>query len=76
MERLPGSGYVRTLVGHWLRQADAGLVRGAARNAAHSVFSEQAQRLEYARAVRDLQNIGVDVSPAVGQPRRLRSSVH
>jgi hypothetical protein len=52
-------------MGVWIRRADAGLARSAARNAAHSVEAEQARRLDDARTMRDLQGI-----PAVARPQR------
>jgi hypothetical protein len=53
------------IMGVWIRRADAGLARSAARNAAHSVEAEQARRLDDARTMRDLQGI-----PAVARPQR------
>jgi hypothetical protein len=40
-----------------LRRADAGLARGAARNAAAGVAVRQARRLEDARTMRDLRRV-------------------
>lgn len=53
-------------MGVWIRRADAGLARSAARNAAHSVEAEQARRLEDARTMRDLQGI-----PTASRARRV-----
>jgi hypothetical protein len=53
------------IMGVWIRRADAGLARSAARNAAHSVEAAQARRLEDARTMRDLDDI-----PEALRPRR------
>ena len=53
-------------MGVWIRWADAGLARSAARNAAHSVEAERARRLEDARTMRDLQGIPAAVRPQHG----------
>jgi len=56
--RVSATSEVVRIMGVWVRRADAGLARSAARNAAHSVKAEEARRLEYARALRDLQGLG------------------
>jgi hypothetical protein len=43
------------IMGVWVRRADAGLARGAARNAAASMADHRARRLEEIRTLRDLQ---------------------
>jgi hypothetical protein len=48
------SGIVR-IMGIWVRRADAGLVAGAARNAAASMADHRARRLDEIRALHDLQ---------------------
>ena len=55
--RMSATPDVVKMMGIWIRRADAGLARSAARNAAHSVEAEQARRLEDARTMRDLQGI-------------------
>jgi hypothetical protein len=54
------------VMGVWIRRADAGLARSAARNAAYSVEAERARRLEDARTMRDLQGIPTAVPPHRG----------
>jgi hypothetical protein len=55
--RVAATAEVVRIMGVWVRRADAGLARSAARNAAHSVKAEQARRLDDARTLRDLQGI-------------------
>lgn len=43
------------IMGRWVRHADAGLARGAVRNAAASMADHRARRLDEIRALRDLQ---------------------
>jgi hypothetical protein len=57
-------------MGFWVRRADAGLARSAARNAAHSVDAQRSRRLEDARTLRDLQAI-----PGADDGERERNSV-
>ena len=54
------------IMGVWIKRADAGLARSAARNAAHSVEAERARRLEDARTMRDLQGIPGATGPGRG----------
>jgi hypothetical protein len=61
--RVTATPDVVKIMGVWIKRADAGLARSAARNAAHSVEAERARRLEDARTMRDLQGI-----PAVARP--------
>jgi len=58
------SGVVR-IMGVWVRRADAGLARGAARNAAVSMADHHAQRLEAARALHELHSV-LPVEPPSG----------
>lgn len=53
------------IMGGWVRLADAGLVRGAARNAAACMAEQQARRLDEARTMRDLRSIEgtIDLRP-------------
>lgn len=55
--RVSATSEVVRIMGVWVRRADAGLARSAARNAAHSVEAAQARRLDDARTLRDLQGI-------------------
>ena len=55
--RMSGTPDVVRIMGVWIRRADAGLARSAAKNAAHSVEAAHARRLEDARTMRDLQSI-------------------
>jgi hypothetical protein len=50
------NGIIRVL-GVWIRRADGGMARGAARNAATQVASRDHRRLEDARTMRDLRNL-------------------
>lgn len=70
--RATATSEVVRIMGVWVRRADAGLARSAARNAAHSVEAEQARRLDDARTLRDLQRIPPHgtVGSATGLPRR------
>ncbi len=45
------------IMGGWVRLADAGLAKGAARNAASCMAASQARRLDEARTMRDLRSI-------------------
>jgi hypothetical protein len=45
------------IMGVWVRRADAGLARGAARNAAASMADDHARRLEETRTLRELQAV-------------------
>lgn len=45
---------VLRVMGVWVRRADAGLARGAARNAADSAMETERRRLEDLRTLRDL----------------------
>lgn len=55
--RVTATTEVVRIMGVWVRRADAGLARSAARNAAHSVEAEQARRIDDARTMRDLQGV-------------------
>jgi hypothetical protein len=52
------------IMGVWVRRADAGLARNAARNAASSLADLAAQRFEAARALRDL-NAAFPTAPGI-----------
>jgi hypothetical protein len=69
--RVTATPDVVKIMGVWIKRADAGLARSAARNAAHSVEAERARRLEDARTMRDLQGI-----PAVARPQHGTGAVH
>lgn len=45
---------VLRVMGVWVRRADAGLARGAARNAADSAMDNERRRMEDLRTLRDL----------------------
>jgi hypothetical protein len=45
------------IMGVWVRRADAGLARAAARNAAASMADQRVRRLEEIRTLRDLQAV-------------------
>ena len=64
--RVSATPDVVKIMGVWIKRADAGLARSAARNAAHSVEAEQARRLDDARTMRDLQGIPAAVQPPHG----------
>jgi hypothetical protein len=55
--RVTATADVVRIMGIWVRRADAGLARSAARNAAYSVEAERSRELEDARTLRDLHNI-------------------
>lgn len=55
--RVSATSEVVRIMGIWVRRADAGLARSAARNAAHSVEAAKARRLDDARTIRDLQRV-------------------
>jgi hypothetical protein len=55
--RVTATADVVRIMGVWVRRADAGLARSAARNAAHSVEAERSRELEDARTMRDLHNL-------------------
>ena len=69
--RVTASSEVVRIMGVWVRRADAGLARSAARNAAHSVEAQQARRLDDARTLRDLQRI-----PPAGTAGRGAARLH
>lgn len=54
------------IMGVWVRRADAGLARSAARNAAHSMEDRRTRELDDARTLRDLRRLGSE--SAVGNP--------
>jgi hypothetical protein len=59
------------IMGIWVRRADAGLARGAARNAAASMADDHARRLEETRTLRELQAVlppEIPPATAVGVP--------
>jgi hypothetical protein len=68
--RVTATSEVVRIMGFWVRRADAGLARSAARNAAHSVDAQRSRRLEDARTLRDLQAI-----PGADDGERNRNSV-
>ena len=45
------------VMGVWVRRADAGLLEGAARNAATAVAEPHARQLDEARTLRDLRRL-------------------
>lgn len=45
------------IMGFWVRRADAGLARNAARNAAASMADDRTRQLEEIRALRDLHAV-------------------
>jgi hypothetical protein len=61
-------------MGVWVRRADAGLARSAARNAAHSVEAKHSREIEDARTLRDLKNIPSAETLAIGDEQRARRS--
>lgn len=61
--RVTATSEVVRIMGVWVRRADAGLARSAARNAARSVDAHRSRQLEDARTLRDLQRIpGADTT--------------
>jgi hypothetical protein len=52
------------IMGVWVRRADAGLARSAARNAAHSMEDRRTRELDDARTLRDLRNLAAVATPA------------
>jgi hypothetical protein len=59
------------IMGIWVRRADAGLVRSAALNAAHSVDADRSRQIDDARTMRDLAKI-----PTAATPRDSRLQGH
>jgi hypothetical protein len=57
------------IMGVWVRRADAGLARSAARNAARSMEAQRSTQLDDARTMRDLQNIPM-AGTAAGRDQR------
>jgi hypothetical protein len=60
------------IMGVWVQRADGGLVRSAARNAAHSMNAERTREIDDARTMRDLQKI--PAAHAVADSGRRRAS--
>jgi hypothetical protein len=50
------SNDVVRIMGVWVRRADAGLARGAARNAASSLAEDRRRSVDYARTLRELRD--------------------
>lgn len=61
----PTTTEVMRFMGAWVRRADSGLARSAARNAASSVHAHQSRQLEDARTLHDLQRV-----PAIAEQER------
>jgi hypothetical protein len=68
--RVTATSEVVRIMGIWVRRADAGLARSAARNAAHSMDASRSRQLDDARTLRDLQRI-----PSADGAERDRSSI-
>ncbi len=68
--RVTATSEVVRIMGVWVRRADAGLARSAARNAAHSMDDTRSRQLDDARTLRDLQSI-----PTAKTTEKDRSSI-